>query len=424
MRSVRPAGPVFFPLDEELALLPGELSPWLQESLVRLGTWLPSFQQAAAALAWFSGVAVHESTVRRQTEAAGAAAVALQTAAVERLEERIVPVPAGPTIQQLSADGAMVPLRGGAWAEAKTVAIGVVQARPGPDGAPVVHTEELSYFSRLADHASFSRLATAELHRRGTATAQTVAAVVDGSVWLQEFIDTHRPDAVRILDFPHAVEHLSTAAQASLGVGTAETTAWLAVHAHELKVGDPDAVLAALRTLPTHDATDPAAAALARDQALAYLVARREQIAYAQFQAQGLPIGSGSVESANKLVVEARLKGAGMHWARSHVDPMLALRTIVCNNRWDEAWPQIAQWLRTPARRRPTRRCAPPTLSAAQAARPLPRPRPPTTPKKPSIARPAHAPRIVNGRPTPDHPWKKYATLTSQRVRQAQAAKS
>src|SRR5437660_12190598 len=62
---------------------------------------------------------------------------------------------------------------------------------------------------------------------------------------------------------------------------------------------------------------------------------------YPQFQHQGWPIGSGMVESANKLVVEARLKGAGMHWERSHVNPILALRNGICNERWQETW-QVA----------------------------------------------------------------------------------
>jgi hypothetical protein len=44
---------------------------------------------------------------------------------------------------------------------------------------------------------------------------------------------------------------------------------------------------------------------------------------YPHYQSQHWPIGSGMVESANKLVVEARLKGAGMHWKRENVDPML-----------------------------------------------------------------------------------------------------
>jgi len=54
---------------------------------------------------------------------------------------------------------------------------------------------------------------------------------------------------------------------------------------------------------------------------------------YATFQQQGFPIGSGIVESANKTVVEVRLKGAGMHWDRRHVNPLLALRTVACVDR-------------------------------------------------------------------------------------------
>jgi hypothetical protein len=38
---------------------------------------------------------------------------------------------------------------------------------------------------------------------------------------------------------------------------------------------------------------------------------------------EGWPIGSGVVESGNKLVVEARLKGAGMHWSRLSLNPLL-----------------------------------------------------------------------------------------------------
>ena len=59
---------------------------------------------------------------------------------------------------------------------------------------------------------------------------------------------------------------------------------------------------------------------------------------YPEFRRNGWPIGSGMVESANKNVVEARLKGTGMHWERSNVNPMLALRTAICNDRWQEMW--------------------------------------------------------------------------------------
>lgn len=64
----------------------------------------------------------------------------------------------------------------------------------------------MSYFSRLADADTFSRLALVETQWRGVESARRVAAVSDGAEWEQGFIDMHRPDAVRILDLPDAVE--------------------------------------------------------------------------------------------------------------------------------------------------------------------------------------------------------------------------
>jgi hypothetical protein len=45
-----------------------------------------------------------------------------------------------------------------------------------------------------------------EVHRRGLSQAPQVAAVSDGAEWLQGVIDSHRAEAVRILDFPHAAK--------------------------------------------------------------------------------------------------------------------------------------------------------------------------------------------------------------------------
>src|SRR5438046_98197 len=75
----------------------------------------------------------------------------------------------------------------------------------GPEGAPQARAHDLSYFSRLADAETFTRLAWGELHRRGLETAGTVCGVMDGADWEQTFLDVHRPDAKRILDFPHSI---------------------------------------------------------------------------------------------------------------------------------------------------------------------------------------------------------------------------
>jgi hypothetical protein len=399
-------GPGFPPLDEALGLLPGELSPRLAEGVARFGVKAP-FAQGSEDMHFFWGVWVSEDTVRRQTEAAGAASVAVQDAELARLERELPAPPPGPPIQQVSADGAMVPLVHGKWAEVKTLAVGTVTTVIGKDG-PQVCTRDLSYFSRMTDAATFTRQVRVELHRRGTQTADLVAMVGDGSVWLQAIPDTYRPDAVRILDFPHAAEHLTKAAQASLGAQPLLFHTWLAEQTHTLKHETPEPVLAALRLLPTDAAPDPVAAAEARDETLGYLAARLEQIQYADFQRRGLPIGSGAMESACKLVVEARLKGSGMHWDPSNVSPMAALRTVLCSHRWAEAWPKIQQELR--------RRAYAQRLARCQKRRPQPEPIPAVAPspkRKVHLAsahrrmRAATPPKIVNGRPADDHPFRK-----------------
>jgi hypothetical protein len=405
-------GPVFFPLDEELQLLPGRLSPRLQEDLVHLSTWMP-FERAAKELAHFTRVEVSDTSVRHHTEVAGAAYAAVQTTELERLERERPGGPSGPEVLQVSADGAMVPLVGGAWAEVKTVAVGRVEVVPNRDGVAEAHARDLSYFSRLADAETFTREAWVELHPAGVATAKTVCGVMDGADWEQTFLDVHRPDAVRILDFPHAVEYLTKAAQATWCLGAAAADTWVHQQAHILKHDERGAakVLIALAHLPIEQAADAPAARQARDIALNYLTKRLDQIQYASFQTHGFPIGSGSVESANKLVVEARLKGSGMHWAREHVNALVALRTIACSDRWAEAWPRIEHYLREQLRQRRRQRQA--TRRAARIGTCTP-PRPPANVVAAPVGRRSR-PSVVNGRPTANHPWKKHALLPGGR---------
>lgn len=346
MVSARSAGQAFFPLDDELGLLPGTLTPSLQEDLVRLGTWMP-FERTSQELWHFRQVDVSRPVVERITEAAGAAYVAVQTAEVQRIERELPPPPAGPDKQFLSVDGAMVPLVGGEWAEVKTLVIGEVQPPTVVRGEPVVQTTKLSYFSRLAQAETFQRLALVETQRRGVETARLVAAVTDGAEWCQKCVDHHRMDAVRILDFPHAGEHLNGVGQAAFGETSPEAQQWLEQQLHQLKHHGPQAVLSEVRRLR---AECPEQSAIAGE--LAYLEKRQEHMDYPAYRALGLPIADGAIESGNKLVVEARLKGSGMHWARPHVNPMLALRNVVCSDRWDEAWPLIHQQLRRQTRQR------------------------------------------------------------------------
>ena len=91
----------------------------------------------------------------------------------------------------------------------RTVAIGEVEEHGTADGKQEIPVGQLSYFSRLTDGETFADLAEVEMRRRKVVQAEQGCAVTDGVDWLQGFSDLHRSDAVRILDFPHAAEHLS-----------------------------------------------------------------------------------------------------------------------------------------------------------------------------------------------------------------------
>ncbi len=92
---------------------------------------------------------------------------------------------------------------------------------------------------------------------------------------------------------------------------------WLEGVLHRLKHQGPHRVLKHLSWLATRYPS------FGVQEKLTYLQKREAHMQYPTYQQAGWPIGSGSVESANKVVVEARLKGAGMRWARktrqSHV---------------------------------------------------------------------------------------------------------
>ncbi len=116
------------------------------------------------------------------------------------------------------------------------------------------------------------------------------------------------------------------------------------------------------------------------------------------------------VESANKVVVQARLKGAGMHWEPLHVNPMLALRTAACSERWDEAWQDISkvQHAQVSAKRqhvaatRSQSQLAALLLLLLRFLPPAPKPALPSP-------RPAHPAATLPGssRPSAHHPWKR-----------------
>src|SRR6266700_32871 len=172
------------------------------------------FRRAAHMLERLLGIQVSEATIRRHTEAGGSFYEQQQTAESQSSAEAYAPSAASPVAARrlvLSGDGAYVGLIKGAWAEVRTLVIGEVE--PASSSEQEVQTHALSYFSRMTDAATFTDLAEVETQRRKVVQAEEVCAVTDGADWLQSFIDVHRADALRILDFPHAAQRFGMIAE-------------------------------------------------------------------------------------------------------------------------------------------------------------------------------------------------------------------
>jgi hypothetical protein len=416
----------FSPLDEQLGLQPGGLTPLQLQYLVHFAS-LHSFEQAAKMLHQHHGVQVSASTSRRQTEELGVCAQAVQNAqarATERQKEakpKTGAAPKAPVKQVMSSDGAHISLRGKVWAEVKTVLIGEVQEKTGPckqRPEQEVKTAKISYFSRLTDSDTFIELATGEIARRGFLEAKEVCAVQDGAEWIESLIDAHRADAVRILDFYHAAEYLSEIATLVRTAGAPLAENWLDEQRHELKHHGPANVLEEVgRLLKEHPHVEDLATKVN------YLQKREPLMHYPLFQQQGWPIGSGSVESANTCVVQERLKGPGMHWERRNVNPMLALRTGVCNDRWEETMHQASRHRLLTRRSRRFARQKKKSDAMTQKVKRLflhlffllPHPElktrhmPASAPQREPLPSSSCAPASGHTRrPAPSHPWRRY----------------
>jgi hypothetical protein len=299
---------------------------------VHLACFMP-FDKVAEMMEELLSVQTTEETVRRHTEQVGSWMEAWQTAEIEAEDEPSEDLERPLERCVFSPDGAMISLVHKQWAEVRTVAIGEPQQKRTASGEVEIHVGKLSYFSRLADASAFTKLAEVEMRRRRVRDAKEVRAIMDGADWCQMFKDRHRPDAVCMLDFPHGGEHINDLLEALEKAKIHFPPRMLERCLHILKHRGPRPLLRMADRIPSEIAGQKGV-----HEHLDYLRKREALMQYPQFQRDGWPIGSGMVESANKNVVEARLKGTGMHWERKNVNPMLALRNAVCNGRWHEMW--------------------------------------------------------------------------------------
>ena len=176
--------------------------------------------------------------------------------------------------------------------------------------------------------------------RAGFGVDSHVHAVGDGAPWIVGQIDElFGEQGSYLIDFYHVCEYLSAAAK-NIAPDVAAGIAWMEAQKDALKTGRVEAVLSALAShRETPDVSDDQAPVRTCHR---YLSARRDQLKYREALAEGLPIGSGEIESAHRYVAQKRLKLPGAWWRVEHAEYMLALRINRLNGDWDAYWVALA----------------------------------------------------------------------------------
>jgi hypothetical protein len=334
------------PLDHQLGLGVDSLSGGLEEALCLLAAHMP-LETAVATLTRLLRVHVDDNTVQRAVLRVGTELAAQQERRAQQAWQAAEPpkmeVDQPPGRLYISVDGTTAHLQEG-WKEVKVAAIYETEAVPRADGTTVVRAVDITYVVSFKDAPTFARYVYLEAARRGLEQAEDVVVLGDGAEWIWNRIARfcHRP--VEIVDFYHASEHVWQAGQALYGEGTTKTEEWVSLRLTELLEEGPDSLLSSLWAV-TGQASTEARETLRRE--INYVSKHKERMRYPALKDAGYHIGSGSVESACKRIIGARLKQAGMIWTPEGAEAMAQLRATILSERWDEFWTAYDRTTRT-----------------------------------------------------------------------------
>lgn len=307
---------------------------------LRLGIEIPSYRRAAEAFADLTKVSLSKSALQKLVIEHGSKLAAMESVqaegqsapgAIERMEEE-QPDPDAETMA-LSMDGVMVHTREENWKEVKVVAISAVEQLRSRGGQTQVHLQHHSYRAGLWDADEFSKHQWAEAWRRGIEKAKRVVSVNDGARWIWALVRTCYAPCVEIIDWWHAVEHLWEIVHLLFADDDPEAKVWADTLKTLLWNGQFSSLFREMR------AKWPRGKDLPKEllRAIGYFYHNRHRMDYAAFRAAGLPVGSGTVESACKTVVQERLCQAGMRWSCQAIQAVLALRCALLSNRWNDS---------------------------------------------------------------------------------------
>ena len=328
-----------YPADAALGL-EGAYTPALARLVCLEGADESSYQKAENHLMETGGLEVSARQIQRVVQQVGRRAQAWQ-------ERPARPGSCAAPIMYGSADATGLPMRkeeleGRAGkqedgtSKTRSAYLGCVftQHQCDEKGRPVRDYESTTYVSSMGPLEDFGPLLRQEAIRRGLGEAKQVVLLIDGAPGLENMGRLNFPGVLQIVDFYHALEHVSQVLEALLGSKNhpdykTRRSRWVR---RLLRNG----VQNLIQETRQECAGKPQAEAV--EKALDYFHHNVKRMQYGTFRRQGFFIGSGVIEAGCKTVIGSRCKQSGMFWGEPGAENVLALRCIHASRRLDEFW--------------------------------------------------------------------------------------
>jgi len=325
-----------YPLDETLGLH-DRYTPAVVQLMCWAGAMDSSFDLASETLRRFAGLDIPGRQVQRVVNALGAKAANWmhhrpadkRPAPIEilNIQADMTGIPARPEdlegIHGKQPDGS---------AKTRQIKVGCVFTQTlDAEGQPQRDHFSSTYLTAFCDDTDFGAKLRDEAMKRGYATARQTVFIGDGAEWIWNLVNDRFKNAVQIVDFYHACEHLHTLCQTlESDEQTAKTLfkKWR----RRLKINGLPKLLAEAVQRAT---LLPLTTAQAIPSQIEYFNKNAARMTYGTFRRKGYFIGSGAVEGSCRHIVAQRTKLSGMRWHCSGAENVLAFRSLIKSNLFD-----------------------------------------------------------------------------------------
>ncbi len=224
----------------------------------------------------------------------------------------------------VQADGSMISTREDGWKEVKVgrffKSSDCIHA-----GSKQGWISNSQYVAQLTNSKDFTKTMDGLIESYGKLDNRLIF-ISDGATWIKNWIEDAFPNAVSILDYYHACEHLHGFSNIFFKDKALEQK-WTNQQKELLLKSEVAEVLKNIKAIAPKNKE--------ADELIAYYEGNKNRMDYQKYKRLGCGIiGSGAIESAHRTVIQKRMKLSGQRWSKQGAQNMLNLRVTNKNRQW------------------------------------------------------------------------------------------